>query len=106
MKIGRTALLVAVLVAASPAVAADTLAIDNGADLKWVNYTGKVYFRSLDTADLGWLGCCYNHYIDPTTDEGKAVSSAFPSKGLPAQPLISPPASRAQAGPVLQLGNG
>ena len=72
------ALSLCLLAIGSNAVAADVLVVPDASVLKYiVNNDGKVYLRNLDAVDPTWAGCCYNFWMDITTDVGRAQFSAF-----------------------------
>lgn len=83
----------------------DTLFIPNAADVKWAIHGDRVYFRNLDEFDAGWLGCCYNYYVDLNTDSGKAMFSAFLSKHMAAQALKIYVDEKGVKSPILMIGN-
>lgn len=41
---------------------------------------GRVYFRNLNQFNGNALGCCYNYWIDTTTENGKNIFALFMSK--------------------------
>ena len=58
--------------------AAESLVVPDASVLQYgVNNDAKVYFRNLNQVGAGWLGCCYNYWIDISTDTGRAQFSAF-----------------------------
>ena len=50
---------------------------DNASLVQFSIYGGKLYFRNLHAFNPEWAGCCYNYYIDLTTDEGKSIYAYF-----------------------------
>ena len=78
----KTSLLVivsfAILSFAEKSHATDYLRIDDASQIRWlVDSSGKVYLRNLDVFDNTYLGCCYNYWIDTSTEGGKIFFSVF-----------------------------
>jgi hypothetical protein len=93
------ALSLCVLAMSSAAHAADALVVPDASVLKYVvNNDGKVYLRNLNEVDPTWAGCCYNFWMDITTDVGRAQFSAFLTARTSRARLVFFVASK--AGPV------
>jgi len=88
----------------SPAHADDGVSISDAGSLKWVVSGSRVYLRNLSDYDSSWQGCCYNYYIDITTDEGKAMFSALLTSYAAHLPIIIYVANKATTGAVTLLG--
>ncbi|PCH65678.1 MAG: hypothetical protein COC04_01335 [Gammaproteobacteria bacterium] len=86
--------------------AEDVLLVNDSSALKWEvrSTSGKVYFRNLNEIDSSYLACCYNYYIDASTDEGKAVWSSFLSYHISGKPLRLVFSDKSTAGPLTGLG--
>lgn len=86
--------------------AVDFVGVDDMSKIKWQiqSSTGKVFIRNLDEFNSGFLGCCYNHYIETTTDEGKAVWSTILSHMMAGKPLSLGVTDKTQAGPIVYFG--
>lgn len=61
----------------STARADDGLVVSDASVLKYGVQDNKVYFRNLNEVNTSWLPCCYNYWIDISTDNGRAQFSAF-----------------------------
>ena len=61
----------------STAHAGDGLVVPDASVLQYGVQDYKVYFRNLNQVDSTWLPCCYNYWIDISTDNGRAQFSAF-----------------------------
>jgi len=58
--------------------AAESLVVPDASVLQYgANNDAKVYIRNLNQVDGSWMGCCYNYWIDVSTDAGRAQFSAF-----------------------------
>jgi hypothetical protein len=74
--LAASALLVAPI---TPAYADQELWVSDASQVKYSIYEGKIWFRNTDELDTGpdhahhWAACCYYHYVDLSTDEGKAI---------------------------------
>jgi hypothetical protein len=65
-----------------------TIVVANAKDIKWAVQGTSVYFRNLDSFDATAPGCCYNVWIDLTTDTGRAMFSAFLTRNASAQRIM------------------
>lgn len=65
---------------------------------------GKIYFRNLNVFNPDWAGCCYNYYIDLTTDEGKSMYAYFMTQYAGRGRVVFWRDSVAP-GPIQQIGN-
>ena len=89
----------------SSVCAEDWITVNDMSLLKWqMAPNGKVYFRNLNEFHPQALPCCYNHYIDTTTDAGKSVWSVILTKMASSQPLILGVPSLTQPGAITYLG--
>lgn len=83
----------------------DGVNVPNAGEVKWVFDSGKAYLRNLEQfGGTGWLGCCYNYYIDLTTDNGRTMYSAFLTSYASRLPLSVYVANKANGGPVTFIG--
>lgn len=89
----------------SMAMAGSQLIIADASAVKWAVHGDRVYFRNLDEFDQSWLGCCYNYYIELTTDSGRAMFSAFIAKQVSGQPVNLYLENKAVPGHILMVGN-
>ena len=103
----RTLALAALLLSSFPSRAVDYLAVGNAAQLSWFYdaSSGRVYFRNLDQFNAGFLGCCYNWYIDTSTTVGRTLWASILLKMAGAQPVNLGVGAMGTAGPVLYAGN-
>jgi len=81
------ALSLAVTIATAPAHAAQGFTVNDPSTIKFAVQDNKVYFRNLNDYDSAWLPCCYNYYIDLTTEGGKAQFATFLSFRLAGKKL-------------------
>jgi hypothetical protein len=108
MKATLRTLTLALLVACSlPSHATDTVVVTNAAQLSWFYdaTSGRVYFRNFDQFTPGFLGCCFNFYIDTSTQLGRTFWAAILLKMAGAQPINLIVDSKGVAGPVYYGGN-
>jgi len=74
--------------AASLVQATEFLYIPNMSLVKWqMASNGVVYFRNLNEFHAGWLGCCYNFWLDTTTSAGKSAWASILLKSAGSLPL-------------------
>ena len=68
--------------------ASDHLYIDDASQIRWlVNSSGRVYLRNLHTFDNTYLGCCYNYWINTSTEAGKIFFAVFLARVSAGQPI-------------------
>ena len=68
--------------------ATDLLQIGDASQIKWqLNSQGHVYLRNLDSFDNTYLGCCYNYWIDTSTDVGKVFFSTLLVQAAARRPI-------------------
>lgn len=60
-----------------PVTAGSGIVISDPTGIQYAVQDGKVYLRNLNSYDSTWLPCCYNYWIDLSTDNGKAQFSAL-----------------------------
>lgn len=84
--------------------AADFLDIPNAAGIRYTIEGTKLNLRNLNAYDATWLGCCYNYYIDITTDAGKSMFSSLLSSILTGGRTLIGVNNKFLAGPVIVLG--
>ncbi|HEY0924150.1 hypothetical protein [Rheinheimera pacifica] len=86
--------------------AEDWINVSDMSQLRWqMAPNGTVYFRNLDQFNPEALACCYNYYIDTTTEAGKSAWSVILAKMATSGRLILGVANVKQAGPITYLGN-
>lgn len=90
-------------VLSNSAFALDHVTINDASTLKWQLYQSKVWFRNLDIHDSTFLGCCYNYWIDLTTDEGKAMWSAVLSAMHAADSIVVGVQSKTSSNQVVSV---
>ena len=76
-RLGVCLLALALLAFAESAIATDQVFVEDASTLHWQIYNNKAWLRNLDQYDATFLGCCYNFWIDLTTDEGRAMWSTL-----------------------------
>jgi len=64
-------------VADQSATAGQGIVINDPTGIQYGIQDNKVYLRNLNAYDSTWLPCCYNYWIDLSTDNGKAQFSAL-----------------------------
>lgn len=67
-------------------------------------YGGKLYFRNLHAFNPEWAGCCYNYFIDLTSDDGKSMYAYFMLQYANRGRIVLWKESVAP-GPIQQMGN-
>lgn len=78
IKVLGTSVILALAMTAQTAAHATSavLTIDDASQLAFESDSnGKVYLRNLNQFDSAWSGCCFNYWLDTTTDAGKAQYS-------------------------------
>jgi hypothetical protein len=88
---------------AQPAFA-EQINVPNTANLQYEISSSKFYIRNFSTYDASWLPCCYNYYIDLTTDQGRAMFSLVLTKMASAQPMSFYVVSKATGGAITSVG--
>lgn len=89
---------------AAPFQASSAAVTDDASLVVFSIYGAKLYFRNLNQFNPEWQGCCYNYYIDLTTDDGKAMYAFFMSQRALRGRLVLWRGSAAP-GPIEQMGN-
>jgi hypothetical protein len=64
----------------------------------------SVVLRNLNDFNANALGCCYNYYIDTTTQDGKNIFAAMLAAAAQGKPFIFGVPNGYAAGPVTQGG--
>jgi hypothetical protein len=64
-----------------------------------------VYFRNLNQAGPGWMGCCYNYRIDVSTEMGRAQFSAFLAAKASHSRITFLIADKTVTGPFIMVGD-
>jgi hypothetical protein len=77
---------------------------DNASLVQFSIYGAKLYFRNLHAFNPEWAGCCYNYYIDLTTDDGKSMYAYFMLQYANRARIVLWRESVAP-GPIQQMGN-
>lgn len=102
---GEEALAAAVRAAPLMALQGSTAAVtDDASRVQFSIYGGKLYFRNLNQFNPDWSGCCYNYYIDLTTDDGKSMYAYFMMQFANRARVVFWRGSTAP-GPIEQMGN-
>jgi len=79
----------------------DAVRIPDASQLSWtIDATGKVWLRNLNQFDSTFLGCCYNFYLDTTTQYGMVMWSWVQVAAVTANPLTLYVSSKSTAGNV------
>ncbi|WP_157032973.1 hypothetical protein [Sphingomonas changbaiensis] len=86
-------------------MATDTLAVPNAAQIQWAVFGSNVFFRNLNDFDSSWLGCCYNYWLDLTTDGGRAMFAAFLTARTNGSAILLTVPAKGTASAINQLGN-
>jgi hypothetical protein len=85
----------------NPAHADDAVRITDASQLNWtIDSSGKVWLRNLNQFDSTFLGCCYNFYIDTTTQYGMLIWGSVQVAAVTSSPLTLYVSSKATAGNV------
>jgi hypothetical protein len=72
----------------STAQADDGVVVPDASVLQYGVQDGRVYIRNINVVDPTWLPCCYNYWIDLSTDNGRAQFSAFLSAKVSRQRIV------------------
>jgi hypothetical protein len=101
-KIVSTILALFICTAAS---AEDWITVNDMSQVNWqITPSGRVYFRNLNEFRSDALACCYNYYLDTTTDTGKALWSVVLTKMTTSSKLILGTPNISEAGPITYAG--
>jgi hypothetical protein len=94
------------LMASSLSSAEDWVRVTDWNKLSWQiqSHSGRVFLRNLDAFNSEFLGCCYNYYIETSTDQGKAVWSTILSHMMTNKPLILGVADQTKSGAITYFG--
>jgi len=71
-----------------PPALADSVIIPDAANVKYAVGDGKAYFRNLDEFNPAFSGCCFDYWLDLSTDTGRAMFATFLSKQISGQPVV------------------
>jgi hypothetical protein len=90
-----------VLLSVSPVRADDGVRIPDASQLSFaIDPSGKVWLRNLNQFDSTFLGCCYNFYIDTTTQYGMVMWGWVQVATATATPVTLYVSSKTTAGNV------
>lgn len=93
------------LLVSAPAGASSGIVINDASTILYGVQDNKVYLRNLNTYDPSWLPCCYNYWIDLSTDGGKAMFSALLAHKLSGKRLSIWKTDPSTAGPIEIVGD-
>jgi hypothetical protein len=96
---------IAALLVSAPAGASSGIIINDASTIQYAVQDGKVYLRNLNIYESDWLPCCYNYWIDLSTDTGKAMFSALLAHKLSGKRLTIYKVDPTAAGPIDILGD-
>ena len=89
------------LLSVSPVRADDGVRIPDASQLSFtIDSSNKVWLRNLNQFDSTFLGCCYNFYIDTTTQYGMLMWSWIQVAAVTASPVTLYVSSKTAAGNV------
>ena len=74
--------------------------VNDASQIQYMVGSPQIYLRNLNTFDSTVLGCCYNYWIDVSTDAGKAAWATLLAKVQTQQPIWIYIASQTVAGSV------
>jgi len=74
--------------------------VTDASQIQYLTGSPQIYLRNLNTFDSTVLGCCYNYWIDISTDAGKAAWATLLAKMQTQQPIWIYLASQTVAGSV------
>jgi hypothetical protein len=74
--------------------------VNDASQIQYLIGGPQIYLRNLNTFDSTVLGCCYNYWIDVSTDAGKATWATLLAKIQAQQPIWLYIASQTVAGSV------
>jgi hypothetical protein len=99
------AILLSLSFASRPVMAGAYVVINDPTGIQYAVQDNKVYLRNMNVYDSAWLPCCYNYWIDLSTDNGKAQFSALLAHKLSGKKLNIYKNDFATAGPIDILGD-
>lgn len=107
IRVAKAAILSAACLLAwtSTAHAGDGLVVPDASVLQYGVQDGRAYIRNLNQVDSTWLPCCYNYWIDLSTDNGRAQFSAFLSAKVSRQRIVFYVGSKATATVIAIVGD-
>jgi hypothetical protein len=88
-----------------PALANDTLTVPDASQIKWGLTGNRAYLRNLNDFDSSWIGCCYNYWIDLSTEGGRGMFSAFLTARASRSPIMLNVPSKTTGSVLDMLGN-
>jgi hypothetical protein len=74
--------------------------VNDASQIQYLVGSPQIYLRNLNTFDSTVLGCCYNYWIDVSTDAGKASWATLLAKMMTQQPIWIYISSQTVAGSV------
>jgi hypothetical protein len=74
--------------------------VNDASQIQYLIGSPQIYLRNLNTFDSTVLGCCYNYWIDISTDGGKASWATLLAKIQSQQPIWIYITSQTVAGAV------
>lgn len=96
---------ICVLFLYQPLHASDFLYIADASEIKWqITSTNKIYLRNLDSFDSSYLPCCYNYWIDASTDAGKSFYAALLARSAASQYIYIGVPDKATASALNYIG--
>jgi hypothetical protein len=102
--LGATAV-AATLLADASACASSGIVINDPSTILYGVQDNRVYLRNLNTYESDWLPCCYNYWIDLSTDGGKAMFSALLAHKLSGKRLSIWKTDPTTPGPIDIIGD-
>jgi hypothetical protein len=72
--------------------------VNDASQIQYLIGSPQIYLRNLNTFDSTVLGCCYNYWIDVSTDAGKAACATLLAKIQTQQPIWIYTSSQTVAG--------
>lgn len=88
-----------------PLQASDFLHVTDASQIRWqITAENKVYLRNLNTFDASFLPCCYEYWIDASTDAGKSFLAVLLARSAAGQSIDIGVASKASASLVNYVG--
>lgn len=100
----RTVSIASALTVAATACADDGVSIADARNITWQIAGDRVYVRNLSSFDSTFLPCCYNYYIDISSETGRAMFAAFLTSYSGGWRLTVYVSNKAISGPVTLLG--
>lgn len=73
----KTCVALGLMSLASPALAYDYVKVNDASQIKFIISGDRVFLRNIHEFDANWLTCCYNYWLDLTTETGKAQYAYF-----------------------------